>query len=90
MPATDRRLPTQRSKIRANLVNTQAERAAELSRRLKKPGIVALPDPVGTGKTVVALAVAAHLVSTKTVSRVLVVAPNDVVAQLWCAGRVAG
>ncbi len=71
-------------KIRANLVNTQAERAAELSRRLKKPGIVALPDPVGTGKTVVALAVAAHLVSTKTVSRVLVVAPNDVVAQLWC------
>ena len=70
--------------ISGRLVDTQAKRAAELVRRLRKPGVMALPDPVGTGKTVVALAVAAYLVGDKTVNRVLVVAPNDVVARLWC------
>jgi len=77
--------------ISERLVATQAEGAAELIRRLRKPGVTALSDPVGTGKTVVALAVAAHLVSSETVSRVLVVAPNDVVARLWCerANRLA-
>jgi hypothetical protein len=70
--------------ISDRLVDTQAKRAAELVRRLRRPGVMTLPDPVGTGKTVVALAVAAYLVGDKTVNRILVIAPNDVVARLWC------
>jgi hypothetical protein len=69
--------------IPPKLVRYQAERALELARKLGPRGAVLLDDPVGTGKTVVALSAAALLLDKRTIDRVLVVAPNDGVSRLW-------
>ena len=62
----------------------QSERAAHLVRRLSKPhGVAVLGDPVGTGKTVIALTVAARLLAKGTVQRVVILTPNEVVARIW-------
>lgn len=66
----------------------QVERCLEIAtKRLQKPGLLVLNDPVGTGKTVVALAAASLLLEqvapSQRVNRVLIVAPNAVVADNW-------
>jgi hypothetical protein len=71
------------SKLRRRLVSCQAERAAELVVGVRTGRSVLVDDPVGTGKTVVALAAAARLLQSRSVDRVLVVAPNTVVADQW-------
>jgi len=71
------------SPISPKLIDYQAERALELARKLDSRGAVLLDDPVGTGKTVVALATAAQLLDSGKVDRVLVVAPNAGVRKLW-------
>jgi hypothetical protein len=63
-------------------VQIQAERAAGLIKLLARPGAAILGDPVGTGKTPVALAAAAVLLE-KELHHVLVVAPNAHVAEEW-------
>ncbi len=66
------------------LVALQAARACELVRRLDRECSVAvLGDPVGTGKTVVALTAAARLLKRGTVDRAVVVAPNAEVRKIW-------
>ena len=66
----------------------QAGRAAYIATRLRTPGLLVLNDPVGTGKTIVALAAATVLMeappgSDARVDKVIVVAPNTSVARLW-------
>ncbi len=65
------------------LVAAQAARAAELVERVRRARAVLVDDPVGTGKTVVALAAAARLCRNHTVDRILIVAPNATVAEQW-------
>ena len=66
------------------LIALQAARARELVRRLDRDCSVAvLGDPVGTGKTVVALTAAARLLERGTVDRTVVVTPNDEVRRIW-------
>ena len=67
----------------SGLIDVQVERSQEIVRRLWHPGGLVLPDPVGTGKTVVALAATQMLVRRRRVTNVLVVAPNATVAGLW-------
>jgi len=70
--------------IRDGLCDYQAERAGDLVRRLKPDHSVAiLGDPVGTGKTVIALVAALRLIRTGYVEKVLVVTPNATVRGLW-------
>ena len=71
--------------VDSDLSEAQARRAELLVQRSKSKTVLALPDPVGTGKTVVALTAAAILLEEGTVQRVLVVAPNAVVQGLWVA-----
>lgn len=66
----------------------QAERSVVIADRLRQPGVVILNDPVGTGKTVVALAAARLLleawpVTAERVARVVIVAPNAELAAEW-------
>jgi hypothetical protein len=75
-----RQLPT---RGRDRLIDAQARRAAELVSRVRTGRAVLVDDPVGTGKTVIALAAAARLLRSRTVDRVLVVAPNANVAEQW-------
>jgi superfamily II DNA or RNA helicase len=66
------------------LCDYQAERAAELLRRLRPEHSMALlGDPVGTGKTVIALVVAARLLHAHKVQKILVLVPNSAVARIW-------
>lgn len=66
------------------LIALQAARARELVRRLDRDCSVAvLGDPVGTGKTVIALTAAARLLERRTVDRIVVVTPNDEVRRIW-------
>ena len=68
----------------AGLKAVQSERSAHLVRRLSKPhGVAVLGDPVGTGKTVIALTVAARLLAKGTGQSVVVLTPNEVVARIW-------
>ena len=62
----------------------QTERALGIVQRLSGAGRTAvLDDPVGTGKTVVALAAASELLRIDEVDNVLVVCPNAAVAERW-------
>jgi superfamily II DNA or RNA helicase len=70
--------------VSRRLTDFQARRVDDLVRLLRKPySLAVLGDPVGTGKTVVALAVAARLLDLNKVKRVLVVAPNATVRTIW-------
>lgn len=69
-------------------LQVQAKRAAIVADRLRRPAVVILNDPVGTGKTIVALAAARLLldqwpVVTERVERVVIVAPNAELAAEW-------
>jgi len=66
----------------------QAARSALVAHRLRGPGVLILNDPVGSGKTVVALAAARLLLDqwpnvAQRVSRVVIVAPNAELAAEW-------
>jgi len=69
--------------VSASLVRVQARRATLIKQRLVAGEPLVLPDPVGTGKTAVALIAAAMLLEAKAVRRVVIVAPNEVVRQQW-------
>ena len=71
------------SVVSADLLRVQARRATLIKQRLVAGEPLVLPDPVGTGKTAVALIAAAMLLEAKSVRRVVVVAPNEVVRQQW-------
>lgn len=65
-----------------------AGRALECATRLTKPGLLVLNDPVGTGKTLIALCAAGLLLhgdlgAASAVTKVLIVAPNARVAAIW-------
>lgn len=79
----------------AEAVAYQARRAQHIAKVLAKPGVLVLNDPVGTGKTVVALTAARLLLSsnsgrTDRVDTVVVVAPDATIADTWArrAARV--
>lgn len=69
--------------VSSALLDIQARRAALITKRLSAGTALVLPDPVGTGKTGVALVAAGMLVEAAKVSRVVVVAPNEAVQKLW-------
>ena len=72
------------SALTAAQLAVQTERALGIVQRLTGVGhTVVLDDPVGTGKTVVALAAASELLRTGQVDNVLVVCPNAAVAGRW-------
>ena len=68
-------------------LNAQAVRSASLVKKLGKGGAVVLGDPTGTGKTPVALVAASVLMSSASansaINTVLIVAPNQSIAELW-------
>lgn len=62
----------------------QVDRALEVEKKLKPDNAtLLLDDPVGTGKTLVALAAAGLLLRDHKVKAILVVAPNANVADAW-------
>jgi len=69
--------------VSASLVRVQARRASLIKQRLVAGEPLILPDPVGTGKTAVALIAAAILLEAKVVRQIVVVTPNEVVRQQW-------
>lgn len=71
------------ARVSKELVDYQAERALELAGKLSARGAVVLGDPVGTGKTAVALVAATLLMGERKVDRVVIVAPNSGVRSLW-------
>jgi superfamily II DNA or RNA helicase len=88
---TVREKPT-RTLLSEEALDYQAGRAAEAAERLGRPGCLVLQDPTGTGKTVVALVAALLLLDdngNRGVDRVLVVAPNQNVAEIWKARAIA-
>ncbi|MCB0987216.1 MAG: DEAD/DEAH box helicase family protein [Microthrixaceae bacterium] len=92
---TIRRANAQRllSKLRDDLgatitddqIRGQAEQATDSARRLvgSPRKVQILRDPVGTGKTAVALTAAKLLFDEKHIQYLLVIAPNDTVAKQW-------
>lgn len=69
--------------IDPRLLGVQARRATLIVERLTAGESLVLPDPVGTGKTAVALVAAAMMLERGAVRRVVVVAPNDTVRSQW-------
>jgi hypothetical protein len=69
--------------LKEGLLAVQARRAALIVGRLSAGTALVLPDPVGTGKTAVALVAAGILLEKGSVRRLVVVAPNDNVRRLW-------
>ncbi len=70
------------------LISYQARRAQHVASTLTKPGVLVLNDPVGTGKTVIALTAARLLLdSTSTqdnrVDVIVIIAPESTVANTW-------
>lgn len=68
--------------------NVQVARAVTTAERLRRSGVLILNDPVGTGKTVVALAAARLLLDAVlgrawSIDKVLVIAPSQEVAREW-------
>jgi len=61
----------------------QVDQAVLVAQRLGTSKAQILRDPVGTGKTAVALAAAGALLRTEKIDYVLVVAPNQIVARQW-------
>ncbi len=81
---------TPRKRLCQARLEIMAGRAVECASRLKKPGLMVLNDPVGTGKTLIALCAAGLLLhgdlgSASAVTKVLIVAPNARVAAIWRA-----
>lgn len=75
----------ERCQVTARQIEVQADRAAALTMGLDAPGMMLLDDPVGTGKTPVALCVAKLLYEQKEIDYALVVVPSDRVAKIWYA-----
>ncbi len=71
------------SQVTAAQLEVQANRAAKLTMGLRRPGMMLLDDPVGTGKTPVSLCVASLLFSQGEIDYALVVAPSERVAKIW-------
>lgn len=65
------------------LIRGQADRADLCAQRLRTRRAAILGDPVGTGKTGVALAAARLLVDEGLVTNVLISAPNELVRDQW-------
>jgi superfamily II DNA or RNA helicase len=63
-------------------LSVQADRASAVVAKLRRPGAVILGDPVGTGKTVVALC-AYKILANSVVDYGLIIAPNGTVAKRW-------
>lgn len=86
---TDNAADDVRAQVQANpaLTQVQADHAVLCAGRLLKPGLFVLNNPVGTGKTPVALTVAAlllnHVAPTKRIRRAIVIAPNGDAAKMW-------
>ncbi len=71
-------------RVPSGLLDLQAGRAVELYEKLKVAhSRVILGDPVGTGKTAVALVAARELVRRTAVTHVIISTPNSPVSQLW-------
>jgi superfamily II DNA or RNA helicase len=71
--------------ITADLLDQQAQQVAAVTDRLAHSAGVAqvLRDPVGTGKTAIALTTARLLLDEDLVDYLLVIAPNEAVRQQW-------
>lgn len=69
--------------VTAQQLDVQAVRATKLTMGLRRPGMMLLDDPVGTGKTPVSLCVAKLLFERCEIDYALVVAPSDRVAKIW-------
>jgi superfamily II DNA or RNA helicase len=78
----DRKAAEGLPRVAASHLEVQADRVAELVQRLGAPGATVLGDPVGTGKTVVALC-AFTVLRNHGVDYGLVIAPNDTVRRRW-------
>ncbi len=78
------------TKLNKRQTNVQVTRAINIASRLREPGLVVLNDPVGTGKTIVALTAARLLLDgtlgkATAIRKVLIVTPNKEVARVWRA-----
>lgn len=76
------------TKLDKTQITVQVNRAIEAAARLRGPDLVVLNDPVGTGKTIVALTAARILLdgtlgASTSIRRVLIVTPNEEVAKVW-------
>jgi len=65
------------------LIQVQTLRVLELNHHLKENPVAILADPVGSGKTVVALSALRLLFESEVITRAVIVAPNRTVAQKW-------
>lgn len=74
---------TTNSAISDSQLGEQARRVEMCAERLRERRVAILGDPVGTGKTAVALAAAALLQRAGTVDHVLISAPNSNVREQW-------
>ena len=75
---------TDRQAITRARVEVQTQRAIEIVKRLQGLSrTVVLDDPVGTGKTVVALAAINELFQLGEVTKALIVCPNKEIARRW-------
>lgn len=86
---TDNAAADVKAQVQANpaLTQVQADHAVLCASRLLKPGLFVLNNPVGTGKTPIALTVAAlllnHVAPSKRIRRAIVIAPNSDAAKMW-------
>jgi superfamily II DNA or RNA helicase len=71
------------TKVTERQVDVLSGRAAQLVMGLRRPGMMLLDDPVGTGKTPVSLCVAKLLFEHAEIDYALVVSPSDRVAKIW-------
>ena len=69
--------------VSRKLIRYQARRAQYVATTLAKPGVLVLNDPVGTGKTVIALTAARLLFGRGHINHVVIVAPEATVAGNW-------
>lgn len=74
---------TKNSAISDAQLGEQARRVEGCAKRLRERRVAILGDPVGTGKTAVALAAAALLQDAGTIDHVLISAPNGNVREQW-------
>lgn len=86
---TDHAAADVKEQVHANpaLSRVQADHAVLCASRLLKPGLFVLNNPVGTGKTPVALTTALLLLNdvapSKRIRRAIVIAPNRDAAAMW-------
>ncbi len=84
------------TRLSRRALGIQANRAVCCAERLAEPGVLVLNDPVGSGKTLVALVAArlllgGHAGAGSRLKKIVIVAPSRQVADLWvCRARTVG